>query len=52
LMRLIMEPSRRTLFSLGALEHSSHFGWSSTAREILGVYDQLLSAKSSEAAGA
>jgi D-inositol-3-phosphate glycosyltransferase len=43
LLRLIQEPARRTIFSLGALEHSANFGWNSTAREILGIYDQILS---------
>jgi D-inositol-3-phosphate glycosyltransferase len=43
LARLLMEPQRRVLLSMGALEHSSHFGWDSTARGTLDVYDQVLS---------
>jgi D-inositol-3-phosphate glycosyltransferase len=43
LARLLVEPQRRTLLSLGALEHSSHFGWDATARGTLDVYDRVLS---------
>lgn len=43
LMRLLMEPQRRLLLSMGAVEHASHFGWDATARGILDVYDQVLS---------
>ena len=43
LMRLLMEPQRRLLLSLGAVDHASHFGWDTTARGILDVYDQVLS---------
>jgi D-inositol-3-phosphate glycosyltransferase len=47
--RLIAEPSRRLLLSMGAIEHASHFGWEMTARKTLDVYDWALSkqAKSS-----
>ena len=37
--RLIAEPARRLLLSIGALEHASHFGWEMTARKTLDVYD-------------
>jgi D-inositol-3-phosphate glycosyltransferase len=43
LMRLLMEPQRRVLLSLGAVDHASRFGWDATARGILDVYDQVLS---------
>ncbi len=41
--RLIAEPARRLLLSMGALEHASHFGWEMTARKTLDVYDWVLS---------
>jgi len=41
--RLLMEPQRRILMSLGAYEHASKFGWENTARKTLDVYDQVLS---------
>jgi D-inositol-3-phosphate glycosyltransferase len=37
-----MEPQRRLLLSLGAVEHASHFGWEMTARKTLDVYDWAL----------
>jgi D-inositol-3-phosphate glycosyltransferase len=37
--RLITEPQRRLLLSMGAIEHASHFGWENTARKTLDVYD-------------
>jgi len=40
--RLISEPARRLLLSMGALEHASHFGWEMTARKTLDVYDWAL----------
>jgi len=40
--RLLMEPQRRILLSLGAVEHASHFGWDATARGTLDVYDRLI----------
>jgi D-inositol-3-phosphate glycosyltransferase len=43
LQRLLMEPERRLLLSMGAVEHASHFGWDATARGILDVYDKVLS---------
>lgn len=43
LARLLVEPQRRVLLSLGALEHSSHFGWDATARGTLDIYDRVLS---------
>jgi D-inositol-3-phosphate glycosyltransferase len=44
--RLIMEPQRRLLLSMGAIKHSSHFGWQNTARKTLNVYDLKLSRNS------
>jgi D-inositol-3-phosphate glycosyltransferase len=44
--RLIAEPQRRLLLSIGAVEHASHFGWENTARKTLDVYDWALSKKS------
>ena len=41
--RLLVEPQRRVLLSMGAVEHASKFGWDATARGILDVYDQVLS---------
>ena len=41
--RLIMEPQRRLLLSMGAIEHASHFGWENSARKTLDVYDLILS---------
>ncbi len=43
LARLLAEPARRVLLSVGALEHSSHFGWDATARGTLDIYDRVLS---------
>jgi D-inositol-3-phosphate glycosyltransferase len=28
---------------MGAIEHASHFGWDTTARGMLDVYDRVLS---------
>jgi len=41
--RLIAEPQRRLLLSMGAVEHASHFGWEMTARKTLDVYDIVFS---------
>jgi len=41
--RLIAEPQRRLLLSMGAIEHASHFGWENTARKTLSVYDWAIS---------
>lgn len=41
--RLLAEPARRLLLSMGAVEHASHFGWENTARKTLDVYDWALS---------
>jgi D-inositol-3-phosphate glycosyltransferase len=46
--RLIAEPQRRLLLSMGAIEHASYFGWEKTARKTLDVYDWALSKKSSK----
>ena len=43
--RLIMEPQRRLLLGMNAIEHASHFGWQGTARKTLDVYDWALSKK-------
>lgn len=42
LARLLAEPTRRVLLSLGALDHASHFGWEATARGTLDIYDRVL----------
>ncbi len=41
--RLIAEPQRRVMLSIGAVDHASHFGWEATARRTLEVYDQVIS---------
>jgi D-inositol-3-phosphate glycosyltransferase len=41
--RLIAEPQRRLLLSMGAVIHASHFGWENTAHKTLEVYDWALS---------
>jgi D-inositol-3-phosphate glycosyltransferase len=43
--RLLQEPQRRILLSMGALEHASHFGWNATARGTLDIYDRVLDAR-------
>jgi D-inositol-3-phosphate glycosyltransferase len=43
LARLIQEPQRRVLLSMGAVEHASHFGWDATSRGTLDIYDRVLS---------
>ena len=43
LARLLAEPQRRVLLSMGALEHATHFGWDSTARGTIDIYDRVLS---------
>ncbi len=43
LARLLQEPQRRALLSIGAIEHASHFSWKSTARGTLDVYEDILS---------
>jgi D-inositol-3-phosphate glycosyltransferase len=44
--RLLLEPQRRVLLSMGAIEHASHFGWDSTARGTLDIYDLVISENS------
>ena len=44
--RLLQEPQRRVLLSMGAIEHASHFGWDATARGTLDIYDQVIGAVS------
>jgi D-inositol-3-phosphate glycosyltransferase len=41
--RLLQEPQRRVLLSMGAIEHASHFGWDGTARGTLDIYDVVIS---------
>jgi D-inositol-3-phosphate glycosyltransferase len=48
LARLLQEPQRRILLSMGALEHASHFGWAATSRGTLDIYDRVLSARIAE----
>lgn len=49
LARLLQEPQRRVLLSMGALEHASHFGWNATARGTLDIYDRVLDAAAAKA---
>ena len=44
--RLLADPAHRIALSFGATQHASHFGWGSTARKTLDVYDHVLSAGS------
>jgi D-inositol-3-phosphate glycosyltransferase len=46
--RLLQEPQRRVLLSMGAFEHASHFGWDSTSRGTLDIYDRVLTANEAE----
>jgi D-inositol-3-phosphate glycosyltransferase len=48
LARLIQEPQRRVLLSMGAIEHASHFGWEATARGTLDIYDRIIGTKASQ----
>jgi D-inositol-3-phosphate glycosyltransferase len=41
--RLLQEPQRRVLLSMGAIEHASHFGWDVPARGTLDIYDLVIS---------
>ena len=43
LNRLLLEPQRRIVLSMGAIEHAAKFGWERTARGTLDVYDQVIS---------
>jgi D-inositol-3-phosphate glycosyltransferase len=47
LARLIQEPQRRVLLSMGAIEHASHFGWDATARGTLDIYDRIIATRAS-----
>ena len=49
LARLLQEPQRRVLLSMGAIEHASHFGWDATARGTLDIYDRIISTTASAA---
>jgi D-inositol-3-phosphate glycosyltransferase len=49
LARLIQEPQRRVLLSMGAIEHASHFGWDATARGTLDIYDRIIATTASAA---
>jgi D-inositol-3-phosphate glycosyltransferase len=46
--RLLQEPQRRVLLSMGAFEHASHFGWDSTSRGTLDIYDRVLTANEAQ----
>lgn len=46
--RLLQEPQRRILLSMGALEHASHFGWAATSRGTLDIYDRVLDMQEAE----
>jgi len=46
--RLILEPQRRVILSMGAIEHASRFSWENTARKTLDVYDWALSKKANK----
>ena len=46
--RLLQEPQRRVLLSMGAIEHASHFGWDATARGTLDIYDRIIGTKASQ----
>lgn len=46
--RLLSEPQRRILLSVGAVDHASHFGWEATARRTLEVYDRVISQPKSQ----
>ncbi len=52
LARLIQEPQRRVLLSMGAIEHASHFGWDATARGTLDIYDRIIATSASAASAA
>ncbi len=52
LARLIQEPQRRVLLSMGAIEHASHFGWDATARGTLDIYDRIIATTASAATAA
>ena len=47
LARLLQEPQRRVLLSMGAIEHASHFGWDATARGTLDIYDRIIATSAS-----
>jgi D-inositol-3-phosphate glycosyltransferase len=49
LARLLQEPQRRVLLSMGAIEHASHFGWDTTARGTLDIYDRIIATRASAA---
>ena len=42
LTRLLQEPQRRVALSMGALQHARRFGWETTARGTIDIYDRLL----------
>jgi D-inositol-3-phosphate glycosyltransferase len=52
LARLIQEPQRRVLLSMGAIEHASKFGWDATARGTLDIYDRIIATSASAASAA
>jgi len=42
LTRLLQEPQRRVALSMGALSYARRFGWETTARGTIDIYDRLL----------
>ena len=42
LTRLLQEPQRRVTLSMGALQHARRFGWETTARGTIDIYDRVL----------
>jgi D-inositol-3-phosphate glycosyltransferase len=49
LTRLLQEPQRRVALSMGALQHARRFGWETTARGTIDIYDRLLAEPTSVA---
>ena len=42
LTRLLQEPQRRVTLSMGGLQHARRFGWETTARGTIDIYDRVL----------
>ena len=49
LTRLLQEPQRRVALSMVALQHARRFGWETTARGTIDIYDRLLAEPTSVA---
>lgn len=47
ILRLLVEPQKRVLLSVGAVEHAAKFGWDATAHGLLDVYDRVLTSSDS-----